>query len=199
MIENLDRWVGRYLDALNDRGELEDTIVVYAGDHGEMLGDYGMWTKFAPHQASVGVPLVVAGPGVQDRPPVQQPATILDLHATFLDYAGLTPPTDLDSRTMRPFLAGDTETCREYVRSALAGWEVVFDGRYKLVSGYDLDANGFENLRDFYVDHEGDREAAADAHDPLLFDLATEPRETTADSVADANPAIAEELTAVLR
>ena len=44
------------------RGELENTVVVFTSDHGEMLGDYNQWQKLSPLQASVGVPLVIAGP-----------------------------------------------------------------------------------------------------------------------------------------
>ena len=59
--------MGRFLDLVRQRGELERTIVVYSSDHGEMLGDHGRWGKSVAYQPSVGVPLVVAGPGVQRR------------------------------------------------------------------------------------------------------------------------------------
>ncbi len=174
MIENVDRWLGRYLDELDARGELENTVVVFSSDHGEMLGDYGLWTKQAPHQPSVGVPLVVAGPGVVDRDPIDAPASLLDVHATLLDYAGL-DPGEVDSRSMRPFLGGDRDAHREVARSGLGPWRLAFDGRYKLIAGYDHDVGPRDQVGAF-VEGGGDlleraRERARDL-DPVLYDLA---------------------------
>ncbi len=52
MIENIDRQPGIYQDRLRGRGQLENTIVVYSSDHGEMLGDHDRWGKSVPHRAS---------------------------------------------------------------------------------------------------------------------------------------------------
>ena len=62
MIENIDGWCGRLLDAVAARGELDDTVVVYASDHGEMLGDHGRWGKSTWREAAVRIPLVIAAP-----------------------------------------------------------------------------------------------------------------------------------------
>ena len=136
MVENLDRWVGIYLDKLRERGELENTLVIFSSDHGEMLGDHNLWGKTQPYQPSVGVPLIVAGPGVKARAPTDVLVTTLDFAATFLDYAGVSRPDDMDSRSLRPFLEDRTQTHREFVWSALGQWRMVFDGRYKLITGF---------------------------------------------------------------
>jgi arylsulfatase A-like enzyme len=136
MIENIDRWLGEYLDALEARGEREDTLVVFASDHGEMLGDHGRWGKGRPRQPSVGVPMVAAGPGVAPRSPVDSPVSALDLHETFLDYAGLGTDNSTDSRTLRSVLEGRTDDHRDCVLAGLDDWRLVFDGRYKLVTGW---------------------------------------------------------------
>ena len=65
IIENIDRWLGIYLDELEKRGELDRTLVVFSSDHGEMLGDHDRWSKKVPYEPSVGVPLVVAGPSAR--------------------------------------------------------------------------------------------------------------------------------------
>ena len=136
MVEHLDLCLGKLLAKLAERDELDSTLVVFSSDHGEMLGDYGQWQKLSPLQASVGVPLVVAGPGVAGRDPSDAPVTLLDLHATFLDLAGV-DPGDVDSRSMRALFAGDVDRHREVVRSGLSAWRLVYDGRYKLIRGYD--------------------------------------------------------------
>ena len=137
MVEHLDECLGRFIARLEERGELDNTLVVFSSDHGEMLGDYSQWQKLSPLQASVGVPLMIAGPGVAARGACDVPATVLDLHATFLQCAGLEAGADVDSRSMGAFLTGEKERHREVVFSGLSAWRMVFDGRYKLVRGYD--------------------------------------------------------------
>ena len=63
-VEHLDSCLGRLVARVRERGDLDNTIIVFTSDHGEMLGDYDQWQKLSPLQASVGVPLVIAGPGV---------------------------------------------------------------------------------------------------------------------------------------
>jgi arylsulfatase A-like enzyme len=187
MVENIDRWVGRYLDRLEERGKLDDTVVVYASDHGEMLGDHGQWYKRSPYQPSVGVPLVVAGPGVESRGIVDDPATVLDLHATFLEYAGV-DPGPVDSQSMRPYLEGRTDGHRDVVYSGIGPWRMAFDGRYKLVRGYDPSRTANEQVAAFDAWSEGDVADALENRDPLLFDTETDPAET--ENVAGANQSV---------
>lgn len=137
MVEHLDGCLGQLLAHLVQRGQLDNTIIVYSSDHGEMLGDYNQWQKLSPLAASVGVPLLVAGPGVSHRGADDAPITILDLAATFVEWSGLTPSADLDSRSMRAYLAGDVDRHRDLVFSGLSAWRLVTDGRFKLVRGYD--------------------------------------------------------------
>ncbi|HJN28264.1 MAG TPA: sulfatase-like hydrolase/transferase [Candidatus Latescibacteria bacterium] len=136
-VEHLDGCLGRILDHLKQRGELDNTIVVYASDHGEMLGDYNQWQKVSPLQASAGVPLMIAGPRIATHGEDATPATTLDLAATFLDWAGLTPSAQIDSRSMASYLSGSSDTHREVAFSGLSAWRLVTDGRFKLVRGYD--------------------------------------------------------------
>jgi arylsulfatase A-like enzyme len=197
MCENVDRWLGRYLDVLEDRGEREETLVVFASDHGELLGDHGGWTKSSPRQSSVGVPLTIAGAGVESRGRVTEPATTLDLHATFLDYAGV-DPGDVDSRSLRPYLEGEAKYHREVVRSGLDPWRLAFDGRYKLITGYDDEHDPLTGDYADWFDSErrGNRaESRArirEATDPILFDLVEDPDEST--DVADQHPNVVDRL-----
>jgi len=127
-------------EVIEERGERENTIVVYASDHGEMLGDHGMWYKRSPYRQSVNVPFLISGPGVENRGVVEDPVTILDLHATFRDYASIETGEN-DSRTMRPYLEGDTDDHRDVVTSGIYYWRLAFDGRHKLIRGFDPSVN----------------------------------------------------------
>ncbi len=158
MIENIDGWLGRYIDMLEETGQLENTIIVYSSDHGEMLGDHARWGKSVPYQASLGVPLLAAGPGIRAGFESDALVTIMDLAATFLDYGGVNVPSDMDSRSLRPLLEGRTDNHRDALLSGLltpeGDWRLVWDGRYKLVRDFgdeqyqlfDLEADPLETL-----------------------------------------------------
>ena len=85
----MDDCVGRVLAALEDSGQAEDTIVIYVSDHGDMLGDQGFWTKQVMYEASVGVPMIAAGPGIPAGRRVKTGTTLLDLAATAIDVTGV--------------------------------------------------------------------------------------------------------------
>lgn len=136
MVTNIDRWLGIYIDALRERGELDNTLVVFSSDHGEMLGDHDLWGKSKPHEPSVGVPLVVAGPGVQEGVVSNALVSIMDLAATFLECGQASIPAEMDSRSLLPLLRGEQAAHREYLHSGLGDFRVVRDERYKLVTGY---------------------------------------------------------------
>ena len=137
MVENIDRNVGLYLDLLEERGELENTLIIYSSDHGEMLGDHNGWSKSLPWHESASVPMVISGPGVQKGVTCDLPTTNLDVTATSLDYAKLDIPDDMDSRSLRNLLEGKTKTHREVVLSGLGKWRLAYDGRYKYVEGFE--------------------------------------------------------------
>ncbi|MEX0774666.1 MAG: sulfatase-like hydrolase/transferase [Phycisphaeraceae bacterium] len=146
MIENLDRHTGLLVDQVRRRGELEHTIIVYASDHGEMLGDHRQWGKVRPWEASVRVPLIIAGPAVRPGAVTEALTSLIDIGATFLDYAGLLSgverPKHMDSRSLRPVLEGRAQTHRMHVRSGLGPWRMVRDDRFKLVTGFTPDMPG---------------------------------------------------------
>ena len=189
MIENIDAWMGRLLEAVEARGELDNTIVAFSSDHGEMLGDQNLWMKRLPQQASVGVPLVVAGPGVRHGSSSAALVSLMDLAATFIDFAGAEVPASMDSRSLRPVLEGSSDTHREFLLSGLNPWRCITDGRLKLVRGYAggkaRGGNGIE------VYPEGDAGV-----DPLLYDIEEDPLENR--NLAARAPSDVKRLTAAM-
>ncbi|MBK8900093.1 MAG: sulfatase-like hydrolase/transferase [Anaerolineaceae bacterium] len=133
MIENIDTQVGRYLELLGRRGEMDNTIIIYASDHGEMLGDHDLWMKSVPYHPSISVPLVICGPNVLQNVVSDALVSLHDLAATFLDYASLAVPEAMDSMSLQPVLAGEQTTHRDIVFSALLDWEAAYDGRFKFI------------------------------------------------------------------
>ncbi|CAN5579065.1 choline-sulfatase [soil metagenome] len=166
-IETIDRWLGKFIETISERGELENTVIVFSADHGEMLGDRGMWMKSRPWWQSVKIPLIIAAPG--ERPRVcDDPVSLIDVGATFLDFASAAPAAPMTSHSLRPALSGATGP-REFVRSGLGSWRMVCDRRYKLVVGYDPAAK-------VTAAHEPGQ-STNDSVLPMLFDIQRDPTE----------------------
>lgn len=173
MIENIDRLVGEFLAKVQQRGEMANTLVVFSSDHGEMLGDHDLWAKRHPYHGSTGVPLIASGPGVKKGLTIAEPATTLDVTATFLDYAGLARPAQMDSQSLRPVLTGGKKAVRGHVLSGMDDWRMVMQGPYKYVRGW---------------------HKAGPA--PLLFDRRRDPHEN--ENLAARQPALAVRLAQLL-
>jgi choline-sulfatase len=106
MITELDEYVGRLHEALADAGELEDTVFVYTSDHGEMLGEHGLWYKNNLYEDTVHVPMVVAGPGVPEGETVETPVGHVDLVHTILEWAGAERPDPRRGHSLGPLIEG---------------------------------------------------------------------------------------------
>ena len=100
----VDSQVGRLLDALDEAGLSENTIVVLWGDHGWHLGEKGITGKNSLWERSTRVPLVIAGPGVNSGGRCMKPAELLDLYPTLIDLCGLDRRTDLEGISLLPQL-----------------------------------------------------------------------------------------------
>lgn len=91
----VDAQFGRVLHKLEEAGELDDTFVVFTSDHGEMLGDRRRFSKYCLYEASVRIPLILAGPGVSTGlrgATDDRYAELVDVVPTLLQIAGQTAP-----------------------------------------------------------------------------------------------------------
>jgi arylsulfatase A-like enzyme len=106
-IAAVDEGVGRVLDYLDQSGLAENTIVVYTSDQGFYLGEHGWFDKRFMYEESMGMPLVVRYPARIPAGRVQDALALnLDFAPTFLDYAGVEIPKDMQGRSLRPLLEG---------------------------------------------------------------------------------------------
>ncbi len=126
MVETIDGQYGRVLDALRHVGQdPDDWLVVYTSDHGEMLGEHGIWEKQKFYEASARVPLIVRWPRrFAGGRVVRENVNLCDLFATLCDLAGIPAPPGLDSRSLVPLLRGegdgwDDETVSQFGRRNL--------------------------------------------------------------------------------
>jgi len=112
MCEHIDHEVGRILSALDETGQRNNTLVIFMSDHGEMLGDHGIYFK-GPHfyDEALRVPLILRWPGkfAADHR-VDGLTELIDLAPTLLEAAGIEPPPDrLQGRSLFPHLTAEAD------------------------------------------------------------------------------------------
>ncbi|MFP4502543.1 MAG: sulfatase [Candidatus Hydrogenedentota bacterium] len=104
----VDHQVGRVMGALEETGQLDNTIVVFTSDHGDFMGDHGMVRKGLFHyDGLLHVPMIVHAPGrVKPGHRVTEPCQCVDLFPTLADMTGGAPPEGLPGHSVRPLLEG---------------------------------------------------------------------------------------------
>jgi arylsulfatase A-like enzyme len=114
-ISLIDVWVGRILEAFRRRGWLDDALVVFLADHGEMLGDHGRLRKSTFHESNVRIPLILRWPGRFPANTVTDAlAEIGDVFPTLLEAAGCDPSARCLGRSLWPVLRDPTSELRKY-------------------------------------------------------------------------------------
>lgn len=167
-IEAIDDQVGAILDALERRGFMDNTYIVFSSDHGEMLGDHGIYTKSVPYEGALHVPLIAAGPGIEGGWTSEALVELIDINPTLCEWAGIPAQPNIDARSFAPVTSGATDTHRTETVAKMKTFRLIRTERYKLVM------------------HTNDRLE--------LYDLAEDPQECH--NVADEHPDIASQLNA---
>lgn len=154
-VSYVDARVGEILHALDDARLADDTIVVFTSDHGEMLGERGLWYKMSFYEHSARVPLLIRAPGGAAAHRVESPVSLLDLVPTVLDLADRHPDhLDVDGVSLAELVAGGTgdrgaPVVAEYLAEGVTAPAVmVRSGAHKLIRCpgdpdllYDLDTD----------------------------------------------------------
>lgn len=134
----VDAQVGRVLDALDQSGLAENTIIVLWGDHGWHLGDHGMWCKHTNYEQAARIPLIVVVPGLTKRGAVADSLVeSVDIYPTLCKLAGLPVPEGLDGSSFLAALKNPSAVTKKmvlhvYPRGKLIG-RAVRTERYRLV------------------------------------------------------------------
>ena len=130
MCSYIDDKVGRILDTLSHLAIEEETVVVFTSDHGEMLGERGMWFKQSFYEWSARIPLIIKVPGMQAKKRVNDLTSLVDLLPTFVDIASQDegspkPASSLDGNSLLPLMAGENGQWNNRVISEYTGEGVV--------------------------------------------------------------------------
>lgn len=115
MISLLDHQVGQILEALEQSEHADNTVVVFLSDHGDYLGDHGIYGKGLSYEGSIRVPLIFRGPGIKPGLSVGGVGTLLDLAPTLLECAGIPEPEGVQGVSRMPVLSGGKQPCRDAV------------------------------------------------------------------------------------
>jgi choline-sulfatase len=144
-VDFLDEVLGDLLATLDREGLLENTIVVYATDHGELAGEHGLWWKSTWHEASARAPMIVQLPGHRsgDIEPatIETPVSLIDLFPTLCGLTGVDYEADIDGVDLAAAVETGAEpdrgpVCCDYLDPLLGEgteYRMVRDGRYKYV------------------------------------------------------------------
>jgi len=118
-IEHVDAEIGRILQALEDCGHIDDTLIVLTSDHGEGMGHHQMVRKSSFYDEAARVPLLFSWPGhiVENKTDAVHLASGLDVMPTLCDYAGIEPPANMRGVSLRSILEGGEGFRRECIVS----------------------------------------------------------------------------------
>ena len=148
MIDLIDKQTGRLIETLKRTGQLENTIIIYMSDHGELLGDHGMYWK-GPHfyDCSVKVPLIISWEGkIQKNIESNALVELIDIAPTLLELAGIPVYGGMQGKSLANLLYGEgnkdqhrEDVMSEYLNAMATHKEpaaystMLRDGQYKLV------------------------------------------------------------------
>ncbi len=139
MVTFLDEEVGRLLDVLETRGMLDETLIVFSTDHGELLGDHGLLMK-GPwmYESLTRVPMIVAGPGLARGMHTEALMENVDVAPTILDALGMDLPVGMQGRSQLPVLRGEAARVRDSAMCAYDAHDVGYKCRTLHTDRYKL-------------------------------------------------------------
>lgn len=196
---HVDGQYARLLGHLRETGEYDRTMIVYCSDHGEMMGEHGLWGKGVPYEGASHVPLMVKLPGQRGQRRCEVPVTLADIVPTVLAAAGV-KAEGLHGRSLLGACRGEALP----VRDEMLVWicppgrgEKVTEAARGLASEEALRASMGSNWRTLLT-AEGWKYTVADNGEQMLHDVLEDPHELR-DRVADASPGLLRELRERLR
>jgi len=173
----VDEQIGRILETLEKRGLLEQTLIVFTSDHGDMTGDHFLWRKSYAYELSARIPMLVRWPegmvSAKRGMVLDHPVELRDIFPTFLDAAGVAPKRQLDGRSLLDPVRGKDAGWRQWIDlehdvcyDPGNHWNSLTDGRTKYIFHA---PDGREQLFDLTTDpHEMEDRGGSAAHETLL-------------------------------
>ncbi len=118
VISYMDAQIGRILDYLQQTGQLRNTIVIFSSDHGLGVGSHGLRGKQSMYEHTIGVPLIIAGPGIKPGIKTNTQCYLRDLFPTVCEMTGIKIPPSVDGKSLLPAIQGN----KKRVHPAIFGY-----------------------------------------------------------------------------
>jgi arylsulfatase A-like enzyme len=115
LITHLDEHIGRILRALEHSDHAENTIIIYAADHGLAVGSHGLLGKQNIYEHSMGCPLIFAGPGIPKGKFTRAFSYLLDIFPTVCSLTGIPAPSSVEGMDLKPIWEGKKKKVRDSV------------------------------------------------------------------------------------
>jgi len=139
-ISHIDLQIGRLMTVLRREIQAGPTWIIFASDHGEMLGDHHLFRKTYAYEGSARVPLIIHSPDASATRRCSEPVVVEDLYPTLLQIAGVPLPERIDGRSLLPHTAEGPAAARPFVHGEHAacysddlGVQFLTDGREKYI------------------------------------------------------------------
>ncbi|MBK5292463.1 MAG: sulfatase-like hydrolase/transferase [Acidobacteriia bacterium] len=152
MISEVDFQIGRVLDTLDQTGQADNTYIIFAADNGLAVGQHGLMGKQNLYDHSIRVPLVISGPGIAKGRTSDSLCYLMDVGPTILDLAGISAPSHVSGRSLRPVLRNQNAKVRDEVIFAYRHFQRgIRTDRWKLIE-YNVDGKKTKQLFDLKKD-----------------------------------------------
>jgi arylsulfatase A-like enzyme len=163
----VDEQIGRILEVLDKRRILDETVIIYTSDHGDMTGDHFLWRKSYAYEASARIPMLMRGPGIPRGGVNTTPVEIRDILPTLAAAAGAEKPQRCDGENMLTVRRQWIDLEHDVCYSETNHWTALTDGKWKYIHhAFD----GSEQLFDLSSDAHETRDLAGEpAHSAELI------------------------------
>ena len=140
-ITHIDHQIRRFLSALEEYDEINNTIILFVSDHGDMLGDHNYFRKSVPYEGSSKVPFIIYDPGnlikgCKGRK-FNEVVELRDIMPTLLDFCNINIPESVDGESLKNIIVENEYTWRDYIHGehtyGIRSNHYITDGKYKYI------------------------------------------------------------------
>lgn len=134
VIDDMDAHIGRILSALQSSGRYDDTVIIFTSDHGLALGSHGLMGKQNMYEHTIGVPFIIAGPGIPHGKQTAAQINLRDMYPTTCELVGITIPKSVEAKSFASVLRSPESE----IHSAVFGYyqdsqRMIRTSRWKLI------------------------------------------------------------------
>ncbi|MCK5277395.1 MAG: sulfatase-like hydrolase/transferase, partial [Cyclobacteriaceae bacterium] len=148
-----DAQIGKLLDALDELGLRENTIVILWGDHGWQLGEHTLWCKHSNFDIAMRVPMIISAPGFKGGIKTNALTEYIDIFPSLCELAGLDLPLQLHGESFVPLMKNPDQKFKDVIYARFINGESIKTERYLYTEWYDKENKFYGRM---LYDHQND-------------------------------------------